>query len=444
MPILAALLPACRVGSLFLGMLLVVASPAHAVDPEKYVGISDDESPVPAQSSNEDKRLLDELLRPQRLQSQAQAAPGPPSGAIRTPSEYEPQEGVLIRWGSFNALLTEFVVGVTAASANYCTGAATPYACCTGSHAGTCDTPSTRVWISVENASTRASANATLAAAGADMSRVAFIVYDGDTVWIRDYGPRYIFEGQTRTIVDFTYARPTRPNDDAFNEALAALWDEPIYDMGIVRADGNLHLVSTGDAFVSSLALDPDEDGTQEYTQAEIEQVYRDYLDLDVTIYPRLPDAIDSTGHIDMWMLPLSDTDILVSQFPSGTAKSITDAAAADLQSRGYTIWRAPAFLSGGTHYTYTNAAIVNNKVFIPWYDDYPSQNAAALAVYRAAMPDHAIIQVDTSTIIASSGAIHCAMKHVPTALPEPGSSSLLAAGIGLLVWLRRRRPGRA
>jgi agmatine/peptidylarginine deiminase len=426
-----------RVGLLLLGLLLAAPSPAHARDPGKYASIADDEpSPLPAGASDEDKRLLDELLRQRQLQ--LEALPGPPPGALFTPGEYEPVEGVLIRWGSFNSLLAEFVVGVTAASENLCTGSATPYACCTGSGAGTCDTPSTQVWISVENASTQASASATLANAGADMSRVEFIVYDSDTVWIRDYGPQYTFENYTRTIIDFTYARPTRPKDDAFNAFLAALWGEPIYDMGIVRAGGNTHVVSTGDAFVSSLALDPDEDGTNEYTEAEIEQVYQDYLGVDVTIYPRIPDSLDSTGHIDMWMLPLSDTDILVSQFPSGVAKTITDAAAVDLQARGYTVWRVPAAFSGGTHYTYTNAAIVNNKVFVPWYSgsSHSARNATALAVFQAAMPDHAVIQVDTSEIIGSSGAIHCVMKQVPAPIAAPEVPGVPLAGRLLLALL--------
>jgi len=408
-----ALKLASLLGLLVFGLLLATPSPTYAVDPEKYAGIEDDDpNPLPAYASEEDKRLLDELLSQRLLQPLA--LPGPPSGTLWTPSEYEALEGVLIRWGSYNSLLTEFVVGITAASANLCTGSGTPYACCTGSGTGTCDDISTKVWVSADTSSAQSSAYSTLQGAGADMSKVEFIVYDSDSVWIRDYGPRYTYEDSARTIIDFTYARPSRPKDNAFNEALAALWSQPIYDMGIVRGGGNLHIVSTGDAFVSSLALDPDEDGTDEYTEAEIEQVYLDYLNVDVTIYDRLPDAIDSTGHIDMWIIPVSDTDILVSEFSSGTGKTITDAGAADLQSRGYTIWRVPGWSSGGTHYTYTNGAIVNDKVFIPWYSGYSSQNATALSVYQAAMPGHTIIQVDTSSIITAAGAIHCAMKHIP------------------------------
>ena len=41
----------------------------------------------------------------------------PPAGAVYTPSEYDLNEGLLIRWGSYNALLTELAVGVTTGDA---------------------------------------------------------------------------------------------------------------------------------------------------------------------------------------------------------------------------------------------------------------------------------------------------------------------------------------
>ena len=83
----------------------------------------------------------------------------------------------------------------------------------------------------------------------------------------------------------------------------------------------------------------------------------------------------------------------------------------ADLESTGYTVWRTPAWVSNGTHYTYTNAAIVNSKVFIPKYND--SNDSIALSVFQQAMPNHEIIQVDCSSIIEFGGAIHCIMKQV-------------------------------
>jgi agmatine/peptidylarginine deiminase len=100
-----------------------------------------------------------------------------------------------------------------------------------------------------------------------------------------------------------------------------------------------------------------------------------------------------------------------------GVPKTVTDAAVSELAGRGYTVYRTPGWSSGGTHYTYTNSVIVNQVVLICRFDGYASQNAAALATYQEALPDHVIVQVDCSDIIWLSGAIHCIVMHVPDLL---------------------------
>ncbi|GAG14437.1 unnamed protein product, partial [marine sediment metagenome] len=198
-------------------------------------------------------------------------------------------------------------------------------------------------------------------------------------------------------------------------------WGEKVYkldDLNLEHGGGNFQCVSTGDAFMSTLVLDEN----PVYDANNIISIFKEYHNVDVTIYDSLPAGVDATGHIDMWLMSLSDTDILIGEFnPDVSGYDETEDAAADLESRGYTVWRTPSYNSGpdgtgGTHYTYTNAAIVNNKVFIPKYNQ--SNDTTALAVFEAAMPDHEIIQVDCSSIIDYAGAIHCVMKHVYTSDP--------------------------
>ncbi|MEE8385321.1 MAG: agmatine deiminase family protein [Dehalococcoidia bacterium] len=150
-------------------------------------------------------------------------------------------------------------------------------------------------------------------------------------------------------------------------------------------------------------------------SEQDVIDLYSEYQNLDLTIYPRFPSYIDSTGHIDMWMMPLEDDKIIISEWTSGPAKTITDDATADLISRGYTVIRVPAWDSGPTHYTYTNAVIFNDLLFISWFGgSYVSEDAQVLAIYEAAMPNHQVIQVYCGSIIQAAGAIHCIMMHVP------------------------------
>lgn len=318
----------------------------------------------------------------------------PPAGVIRCPAEYEPAQGLLIAWEGYTNILTEMTVAIT-----------------------TLD-PEAIVYVVVDNASEQTSATSTLSSAGADMSQVQFIVRVTDTVWIRDYGPRFIFEDGSRAIIDHTYNRP-RPNDDAFPDYLSALWGEPQYDIPLTHGGGNFHLFSNGDAFMTSL-IQTENPGL---TAQQIKDLYAAYQNVDLTIYPGFPTSVDSTQHIDMWMFPLDDNRIIIGQY-SGTSsyqpKTITDNATADLVSRGYTVYRTPGWNSGtggygGTHYTYTNAVILNDLLFISKFGgSYASQDAQALTVYQTAMPGKTIRQIDCSGIIGAAGAMHCIVMHVP------------------------------
>jgi hypothetical protein len=156
-------------------------------------------------------------------------------------------------------------------------------------------------------------------------------------------------------------------------------------------------------------------------TAQQVEDLYAAYQGLDLTITDALPTWFDSTQHIDMWMLPVSDREVIIGEYAAGTAaNTVTEAWVTELQSRGYTVHRTPGWSAGGTHYTYTNAVVFNDLVFISEFSGYATENAQALAVYEAAFPDHQVIPVDCSDIIHSAGAIHCVVMHVPEVLPVP------------------------
>ncbi|MFQ5653295.1 MAG: agmatine deiminase family protein [Planctomycetota bacterium] len=330
---------------------------------------------------------------------------GPPSGTVDTPAEYELNDGLLIRWGAYNSVLTELVVGVT-----------------TGD-------PEAMMYILATGPSQQSSASSILTSAGAEMDQVEFITYSSNTVWIRDYGPRFIFEDGSRAIVDHTYNRP-RPLDNAFPGFLSTLWGEPSYDLPLTHGGGNFHLFSDGDAFMSSLILSENPG----LTEQQVIDYFAAYENLNLTIYEGFPTSYDSTRHIDMWMMPVGDDAIIIGEYAisTGLPHTITENAVADLISRGYTVYRTPGWRSGGTHYTYTNAVVLNDLVLISKFNAYPAQNAEALQVYEEAYPNHQIVQVDCSGIIGAAGAIHCIVMHVPaytTTLRVTPGVGLIAAG---------------
>jgi agmatine/peptidylarginine deiminase len=87
------------------------------------------------------------------------------------------------------------------------------------------------------------------------------------------------------------------------------------------------------------------------------------------------------------------------------------------MEGRGYTVYRTPGWQSGGTHFTYANAVVVNNIVMACRFNSVTTENETARAVFASAFQDKQIVQVDCSSIITSAGAIHCIVMHVPALL---------------------------
>jgi agmatine/peptidylarginine deiminase len=357
------------------------AAERRVVDPAFLATIVDDEANPLPRGLTPDERARWSPSAPALLERT------PPPGPVRAQAEYEENDGLLIRWGTQNALLTEMTVAVTTL------------------------TPDARMYIVVSGASQQASATTTLQGAGANLSRVSFITAPTDSIWIRDYGPRFVDHGGQRAIVDHTYNRP-RPNDNAFPSVLANLWNEQRFLMPLNHGGGNFHLFATRRAFMTELIVNENPG----LTAAQIRDLYQAYQGLDVGLTAAFPASFDSTQHIDMWTLPVDDDEIIVGSYPStvGTPATIADAFAAARAADGMTVWRTPGFRSGSTHYTYTNSVIVNNIVMICRFNGFDVQNAQARAVFEQAFEDKTIVQVDCSSIISLAGAIHCIVMHVP------------------------------
>lgn len=369
------------------GLLLstpLLAEPRRA-DPAVLATITDDDAnPLPRGFAPGERNLPPSVVPDLPF--------APPTGSVRAEAEFEGNEGIMVRWGTFNTLLTEMIVPLTTA------------------------TPPSTVYVVVSGTSQQNSASASLQGAGADISHVRFVIAPTDSVWMRDYGPRFIVDSGRRAIVDHTYNRP-RPNDNLIPIAMGNYLGETVYAMPLVHGGGNFHLFADRDAYMTRLIVNENPG----LTEQQIQDTYLDYQGLGVTLTDPFPSSFDSTQHIDMWMLPMANGKVLISEYAAsesgGIPKAVSDATANLMTGRGYTVFRTPGWSSGGTHYTYANSVIVNNVVLICRFSGQTARNAQARATYEAAMPGYDVIDVDCSSIITSAGAIHCIVMHVPDLL---------------------------
>ncbi len=347
-----------------------------------------------------------------------------PPGPIMCPGEYAPGQAILMSWDGTSAQNN-----ILATMAKHIT-----------------TTGNADVYMVVDTASEQTTVTTSLTNAGANMARVKFFVRTTDSIWIRDYGPRFIYigtrdtpgQGAVRGIIDHTYNRP-RPNDDAF-----PLWFGPsgfatrkfsVYDLGMTHGGGNFHLDSTGRSFATQLI----QNENPGLTATDIVNTWHDFQNVNTTIMPPFPTTVDSTQHIDMWMQIISDNRVIISDWPNDSGSTqdvICDNATTLLQSKGFTVFRTPARLISGTHWTYANMVICNDLVLLPTYANTTMTNAghntAALNAVKAAFdfnsdgtPDKTIVQIPCDALATSAGVMHCIVMHVPAHLGAAGANGL-------------------
>jgi len=356
----------------------------------------------------------------------------PGTGVISSPAEYEPVHGVLFRYNSasFASVVRDCVVALTSNPAY-----------------------DEIAYVVVSSAAQQQSATNAFIAGGADMSKVRFFVRPTNSVWMRDYGPHFVWQDGALAVVDSHYY-PTRPDDNFAPTLLGDLdFGTSTYDMGVYYSGGNFQPGPNRSGFKTAL-VNLDNPSSAGFDANSIATLFQDFQGIDTLhVLPQLPPSVDGTGHIDMWMYLVDADTAIISEFVPGsnaTAITVTSNAVPFMQNLGFTVFRTPAFNVGSTHYTYANAFRVNDRIFIPTYGQgnsaYLDEDAAAIAAWQAAAgPGVQIVGINCFSIIPAAGAIHCIVKQVPryTApvpaahVSAPSGSEILAPGdVTTITWL--------
>lgn len=303
----------------------------------------------------------------------------PPLGSVRNPAEWEPSQGVIIRYpfGISYDLIREYAEGL-------------------------------RLTTIVSSTSQKNSVLSLYVSNGVDTSHCDFIIAPTNSIWTRDYGPWFIFEQNGDLgIVDHIYNRP-RPDDDVIPQVIGAAWGVSVYGMDLETTGGNHMSDGLGMSMSSKLVYNENPG----LTQQQVNDTMWAYLNNDYTVM----DYIESGGihHIDCWAKFLNPTTILVKDVPDNwypMDELLQERA--DFLSQQISAWGRPytvvrVYCPTGT--AYTNSIILNNKVFVPTFNS--SWDDDALQVYADAMPGYEILGFDGSWL--DDDAIHCRAMGVP------------------------------
>jgi agmatine deiminase len=238
------------------------------------------------------------------------------------------------------------------------------------------------------------------------MDDVEIYVASLDSVWMRDYGPIVLKDGQgDRMVADPEYY-PGRPRDDAFPAAYAnwrgwAVTDVRVgFEGGNYATDGRTtSMVSTGvQMFNPNMSRSRIERELEKFGFSQIEW-FRPLID-------------EGTTHVDMFMRIMDDGKALVSRYPAGHRQNVVcDAAARKLEDLGYQVTRVDVDSSYDEFATYSNSVLANGIALVPQYRN-STKNRAALRAYEAL--GYRAVGVDSTLIIRYSGATHCLSMQVP------------------------------
>lgn len=238
------------------------------------------------------------------------------------------------------------------------------------------------------------------------MDNAYFIIAPTNSIWTRDFGPWFVFDGEgNQGIVDHIYNRP-RPYDDLIPQVFGSEWGIPVYGMDLVHAGGNHMSDGLGVSMSTRLVYDENPDKTQ----AEVDSVMRAYLGNDYTVLGYV--EWGGIHHIDCWAKLLDPATVLVKEVSPGHPSYDSLNLRAEFLSTQMSSWGRPYRViripcPSGT--AYTNSIMLNSKVLVPLFGS--SGDTTAIRIYQEAMPGYEILGFYGSWY--ENDAIHCRVMGV-------------------------------
>ncbi len=323
------------------------------------------------------------------------------SGGLRLPAEWEPSEAVLITWPVLYPGLWDFHSDLIAAIA-----------------------PVARVDVLIPHPIYAPAILAYLGNGWHGDGRLRFLVAPNDDIWVRDYGPlTCLDERGRRVMLDAIFDPPPEmpfADDDALPTRYAAHRELPCRHLSLHLEGGNLWsdgvgtIITTEGLFARNPQL-PREEVTAQLLAA--------VGATKLIVAPCL--RMEDTGHVDVFMKLASPDTVLVTA-PRSIVNRQTLTATIDVLRSARNATGEPyrvATLPSVPHYrnwgfvrvwpNYANALTINGRVLVPTYRDR-ERDAAALTVYRQAMPMHDVVAIDARVAANAGGTIHCLTMQVP------------------------------
>ena len=257
--------------------------------------------------------------------------------------------------------------------------------------------------------------------AGIKMENVTFLdmpIDDDYGYWVRDFSPFYVFKENDLSIVDFTYNRSQRTEQNAVPKKLANYFNMDYAKMSLTHTGGNLMQDGRGTAFSDDLVIQENANN-----ETKVRSQMKQYTGTDNYVITIDPQG-DYIAHIDCWGKIVAPDKIIVAKLPKSNShysdyEMVANTLANTKCAYGYNykIYRVEE-PGGSLVAPYTNSLIANGHVYMP-LGSSSSYNEKALNVYQEALPGYQIHGIqgfssDTGLEFLNTDALHCRTHEVP------------------------------
>jgi agmatine deiminase len=301
-----------------------------------------------------------------------------------------------------------------------------------------------KVRILVDDGEAQQKASRVLKKSGADMNAVEFFIIPTDRSWTRDFCPIFVRDPNGALVLlnwKFNgWAKYSNYERDAvvtgkLQEPLGVEMRTPewkgqriVLEGGSIDVNGAGAILTTEECLLSDVqARNPG------FTRADLEAIFKKYLDADRTIWLRNGIAGDDThGHVDD-LARFTDPETIVIASEEDPLELNYGPLRENLALLRETAFRvetlpmpAPVFFDGQRlPASYANFYVANHIVLAPTFND--PNDRIALNRLAELFPDREIVSIAATDLVLGLGTLHCMTQQQPAPLPHGRGSVRIA-----------------
>ena len=286
--------------------------------------------------------------------------------------------------------------------------------------------PNQKIKLLVEDTETEAKAGTMLAAADVALTQVVFMQVHTEDSWIRDYGPTFVINDQSRKLAMLKWIFNAWGNkyddlmpDDRIPHVLHGILGLQMFEAGLVLEGGSIEVDGAGTVLTTEQCL-LNKNRNPNLGRGEIENYLKEYLNVSRVLW--LAEGIagdDTDGHIDDIARFVSE-DTIICAFeddPSDENYQILEDNYERLSGFGFKVVKLPMPGHIGDRHarlpaSYANFYIGNGAVVVPTFGHTNDQRA--LDILQRCFPSRRVIGVHATAMVHGLGAIHCCSQQEP------------------------------